>query len=176
MKKGVNKKKVKFNLSNRLLYTLITLGIIAIVTTGVYAYASSNGVGHSYTELQPCSSGQILKTNDAGTAWTCADILTGPPGATGATGPAGATGATGPAGATGATGPAGPTSEPSIKVWAGRTNMNCARQCTDVYGSSWGCSNACHWQSGTNPPACDTYRSCGVVQATYEYVVCTCFH
>lgn len=57
--------------SNRLLYSLIALGIIAILSVGVYAttYTASGG-GHPYTEISTCSiEGQILKMS--GGAWTC---------------------------------------------------------------------------------------------------------
>jgi hypothetical protein len=68
--------KVNSHISNRLLYTLITLGILIIVSTGVYAWASANGVGHAYSELQTCTGTQILKMNGAG-AWACATDAVG---------------------------------------------------------------------------------------------------
>ena len=61
---------IKINLTNRWLYTLITIGILAIVGVGVYAWADPvTGVGHDYTEIQPCANGQILKMSDG--AWDC---------------------------------------------------------------------------------------------------------
>jgi len=72
------KRNIQINISNRVLYTLITLGIIAILGVGVYAYGTSVPAtfGHSYNELQPCSGTQILKMNGAG-AWTCQADATG---------------------------------------------------------------------------------------------------
>ncbi len=69
MKKG----RIQINFSNRLLYTLIALGIVAILSVGVYAstYANSAGVGHDFTELKPCiTTGQVLKY-DAKSGWGC---------------------------------------------------------------------------------------------------------
>jgi hypothetical protein len=63
---------IKINFSNRWLYFLITLGILAIVGVGVYAaQQASSGGTHSYAEigLPSCSSGQVLKWS--GGAWTC---------------------------------------------------------------------------------------------------------
>jgi len=71
-------KKTKSHISNRLLYTLITIGILVILGVGVYAYTNpTTKVGHDYSELQPCGANQILKTNTAGTAWTCVAAETG---------------------------------------------------------------------------------------------------
>ena len=73
-RKGVT---IKINFTNRWLYSLIAIGILVIISAGVYAWANSAGVGHSYNELQPCSGTQILKMNGAG-AWACgSDIDTG---------------------------------------------------------------------------------------------------
>jgi hypothetical protein len=74
MKRG---RKIQINFSNRWLYTFIALGILLIGATGVYAWASSNGVGHTITELQPCGANKILKMNSAGDAWTCGDDVAG---------------------------------------------------------------------------------------------------
>jgi hypothetical protein len=71
MKKGA-KKTIQINISNRLLYTLIAVGIVLIVAGIVYAatYTASGG-GHPYTEISTCpTAGQILKIS--GGAWTCA--------------------------------------------------------------------------------------------------------
>jgi len=68
--------KVIINLSNRWLYTIIAIGILAIIGVGVYAVA---GVSHSSDEIDEvdptvpaCSNGQILQTS-AG-AWSCVDM------------------------------------------------------------------------------------------------------
>ncbi len=67
----VRKHKAKKEISNRLLYTLITIGILAILGVGVYAVAGSvPNPGHSLLQLQPCSDGETLKM--VGTSWTCA--------------------------------------------------------------------------------------------------------
>jgi len=49
----VKRKKKNFEFSNRVLYTLITIGILAIVGVGVYAWGTSvpSTVGHSAGEL-----------------------------------------------------------------------------------------------------------------------------
>ena len=72
--------KFRINFSNRLLYTLIIIGILIAVGVGVYAstYANTAGVGHDFTELKPCSGTEILKMNGAG-AWTCQSDATGIP-------------------------------------------------------------------------------------------------
>lgn len=66
MKKG----KKNSHVSNRLLYTLITLGILIIIGVGVYAatYTASGG-GHPITELSTCADTQILKM--VGGVWSC---------------------------------------------------------------------------------------------------------
>jgi hypothetical protein len=67
MKRG---RKLKINFSNRLLYSLIAFGIIAILSVGVYALGAVPNPGHAVSELQKCDSdGQVLKM--AGGAWTC---------------------------------------------------------------------------------------------------------
>ncbi|VVB84029.1 Uncharacterised protein [uncultured archaeon] len=64
----------RFNLSNRWMYFLITLGILAITAVGVYAASyTASGAGHPYTEISTCGAGQILQMNTGGTAWTCAN-------------------------------------------------------------------------------------------------------
>jgi hypothetical protein len=69
---------IKINLSNRWIYFLITLGILAIIGIGVYATTyTPSGAGHPYTEISTCGANQILKMNSAGDAWTCADDTSG---------------------------------------------------------------------------------------------------
>ena len=68
-KRGVN---IHVHLSNRLLYTLITILVLAIIGVSVYAVAGTTpNPGHSLSQLQPCSNGEILKM--AGGVWTCVD-------------------------------------------------------------------------------------------------------
>ena len=56
------KKKHVSGMSNRLLYTLIAIGIMAIAATGVYAVLGTTpDPGHPVSQLQPCSDGEILK-------------------------------------------------------------------------------------------------------------------
>jgi len=70
MKKGKN----NFKFSNRVLYSLITLGILIAVGVGVYAATyTASGAGHPYTEISTCATNQTLKMNADGTAWTCMD-------------------------------------------------------------------------------------------------------
>jgi hypothetical protein len=66
--------KININFSNRLLYTLILIGILIAIGVGVYAATSfpASGAGHNLNELaQPCDEGKILKV--VGGAWTCGD-------------------------------------------------------------------------------------------------------
>lgn len=64
--------KIQIKFSNRLLYTLIALGIVLIIATGVYAATyTASGAGHPYTEISACGTdGQILKM--VGGVWACA--------------------------------------------------------------------------------------------------------
>jgi hypothetical protein len=70
MKRG---RKIQINFSNRWFYTFIALGIILIISVGVYATTyTTSGAGHPYTEISTCTfNGQILKMVDG--AWACAD-------------------------------------------------------------------------------------------------------
>ena len=68
-------KKEKFKISNRVLYTLITVGIFIILAVG--AYALTGGIapnpGHLITDIAPpsgCTSGQFLEFS--GGTWICA--------------------------------------------------------------------------------------------------------
>jgi hypothetical protein len=75
-KRGI---EIKINLSNRAIYTLIVIGILAIVGVGVYAYGTSNpsNFGHSFGELTlpSCSNGQVLGMS--GGSWGCVDMASG---------------------------------------------------------------------------------------------------
>jgi len=69
--------KININMSNRVLYTLIIIGILAIVGVSVYAATyTASGAGHPYTEISTCGANQVLKMNPAGTAWECGTALT----------------------------------------------------------------------------------------------------
>lgn len=71
----VSKKRAsKFNISNKLAYTLIVILSIVLIGVGVYAYGGSapSTMGHSAGELAPpasCTAGQTLTWS--GSAWTC---------------------------------------------------------------------------------------------------------
>ena len=66
-----NNFNINLNFSNRALYTFISFFAVLAIAAGVYAYGTSNpsAFGHSYSELQVCAEGQILKVS--GGAWTC---------------------------------------------------------------------------------------------------------
>lgn len=73
-KNGSKKSKV-FN--NRLLYTLISLGILILVAAGIYAASGATGSvpnpGHSVDQLQSCGTqGQVLQVGSDG-KWHCVD-------------------------------------------------------------------------------------------------------
>jgi hypothetical protein len=73
----MKKRKKNSHISNRVLYTLISLGILMIIGVGVYAATyTASGAGHPYTEISTCGVNQILKMNSAGTGWTCAEGVT----------------------------------------------------------------------------------------------------
>ena len=64
-------------LSNRTLYTFITLGVLVLLGIGVYAYGTNNPqiFGHSIDELAAplgCTSGEFLQWS--GSQWTCATV------------------------------------------------------------------------------------------------------
>ncbi|MEN7982710.1 MAG: hypothetical protein ABFQ65_04655, partial [Nanoarchaeota archaeon] len=65
---------IKINLSNRIYYTIITISILLILGTGVYAVT---GVSHSLDEigLPSCAENQVLKY--LGGAWVCGTDNTG---------------------------------------------------------------------------------------------------
>ena len=72
---------IHISLSNRWLYTLIAIGLIAVFGVIVYAYGTSNPstFGHSIGELAPpseCTSGQVLVWNQT-SGWTCTDFPAG---------------------------------------------------------------------------------------------------
>lgn len=68
--------KLKISFSNRFLYTLIALGIIAVLSVGVYAVGSVPNPGHAISELQKCDTdGQVLKMS--GTSWGCGTDVSG---------------------------------------------------------------------------------------------------
>jgi hypothetical protein len=69
------KKRGQRKFNNRLLYTLITFGIMIAISVGIYAYGTSTPsvFGHSYSEIQACGANQVLRMNSAGTAWVCGE-------------------------------------------------------------------------------------------------------
>ena len=71
---SLNLGKVQINLTNRWLYTLIALGIFAIIGVGIYAanFIGPNGVGHDLSEIEPCADGQILQMIEG--VWSCFDM------------------------------------------------------------------------------------------------------
>lgn len=70
-KRGI---EIKIQLSNRWIYTLIVIGVLAIVGVGVYAFVGPSGVGHELNEIKPCAEGEILQTNADETAWECVNM------------------------------------------------------------------------------------------------------
>ena len=66
------KKTVKFEISNRALYTLLSVIILVLAGTAVYAYANpATGVGHDLVDIgfPSCSAGEVLEWD--GSAWVC---------------------------------------------------------------------------------------------------------
>ncbi len=65
-----NKKRLKkFNISNKLAYTLVAIFSIVLIGVGVFALGPVPNPGHSISQLQTCDDGQILKMS--GSAWSC---------------------------------------------------------------------------------------------------------
>jgi hypothetical protein len=73
-KRGI---EIKINLSNRAIYTLIVIGILAIVGVGVYATVDTSKGWHNLNEidLPSCSNGQVLGMS--GGSWGCVDVSAG---------------------------------------------------------------------------------------------------
>jgi hypothetical protein len=73
----VENKKSKTNISKRVLYTLIAIGILAVAGIGVYALVpgTAPNPGHTIDQLVPptgCGNGTFLKWNtDNGGFWSC---------------------------------------------------------------------------------------------------------
>ncbi|HTY44025.1 MAG TPA: hypothetical protein VMC80_02185 [Patescibacteria group bacterium] len=83
MKKGrsKNKRNIKIVLSNRWLYTFLTIFIVVLFGIGVYAYGTNNPAvfGHTINETSPpssCVAGQFLQWNGTTQKWVCATIIT----------------------------------------------------------------------------------------------------
>jgi len=75
MKKSAKRNSKKIILSNRWLYTLITVGILICLSVGVYAVLGTTpNPGHSISELQTCSNGEILQMVNG--AWACTTAQT----------------------------------------------------------------------------------------------------
>ncbi len=76
-KRGL-KINVKINLTNRWLYTLIAIGILTVISVGVYASTfvnSATNTGHDLSEIQSCAEGQIMQTS--GGSWSCVNMPSG---------------------------------------------------------------------------------------------------
>lgn len=66
----------RFNISNKLFYTIVFVIALVLIGVGVYAYGTSSPTtfGHSTNEIAApsgCSSGQVLSWT--GSSWTCTD-------------------------------------------------------------------------------------------------------
>jgi hypothetical protein len=64
------KRGKKFDISNKLAYTLIVILSIILLGVGVYAIGAVPNPGHAISQLQPCDNGQTLVVS--GGVWTCA--------------------------------------------------------------------------------------------------------
>jgi hypothetical protein len=67
-KRGI---ELKINLSNKVVYSLIVIGILVIIGVGVWAYGTSepSNFGHSLGELETCDDGEtLMMVNEE---WTC---------------------------------------------------------------------------------------------------------
>jgi len=81
MKKRERRFQFNLNLSNRLYYTLILIGIL--IVGGWIVWALTPGVapnpGHTLTEVAPpagCSNNQVLQWNATSGSWVCASDMT----------------------------------------------------------------------------------------------------
>ena len=75
-KKSFGFGRLQINMTNRWLYTLITLFAVVVLGVGVYAVAGTTpNPGHPMNQIQPCSDGEILKMG--GGAWTCGADVSG---------------------------------------------------------------------------------------------------
>jgi len=63
------KRDITIKLSNKLFYTLIVIGILAVVGVGVWALGSVPNPGHSIGELETCEEGESLQVVDG--EWDC---------------------------------------------------------------------------------------------------------
>ena len=73
--------QIRINFTNRWLYSLIAIGILALIGVGVYAATyTASGAGHPYTEISTCGANQVLKMDATGTAWACSSPIQDPPG------------------------------------------------------------------------------------------------
>jgi len=63
------KRDITIKLSNKLFYTLIVIGILAVVGVGVWALGSVPNPGHAISELQTCEEGETLQVVDG--EWDC---------------------------------------------------------------------------------------------------------
>jgi len=65
-KRGI---ELKINLSNKLFYTFVVIGILVVVAVGVFALGNIPNPGHSVSGLQTCAEGQTLQV--VGGEWDC---------------------------------------------------------------------------------------------------------
>ena len=75
------KKRREINFSKRTYYSLITIGVLLLISVGVYAFGTDGKIppsifGHTFGEIQPprpCDDGQVL-TWTGNPAWACKSI------------------------------------------------------------------------------------------------------
>jgi hypothetical protein len=80
-----NKKSIKEKFSIQLNYIIVVLGIIVLISLGIYALPSgvAPNPGHFISEVSPpsgCAAGQLLQWN--GATWTCINANVGCPSGT----------------------------------------------------------------------------------------------
>lgn len=177
-------KTIQINLSNRLLYTFIAIGILLIAGIGVYALTpgTAPNPGHLISELappNPCATNEFLQFD--GTNWICAVASAGSVDWSSIT--------SRPAGLDDGD-QIGITSEtdPTVKSWAkdnnpiipvgGRVNLlaytryttdSCNKVCITDYGASTGYCLA-SWRKDTRKILCST----GAIGK--RYIICLCAH
>lgn len=74
IKNNMNK-KIEVNIPNRIFYSVISLIVVILVLTGVYAFGGSSPsvVGHSIGELQPPYQCTSYLKYDSSSGWTCSN-------------------------------------------------------------------------------------------------------
>jgi hypothetical protein len=61
--------QINIKISNKAVYTLIIVGILAIISVGVFALGSIPNPGHPISELQTCEEGESLQVVEG--EWAC---------------------------------------------------------------------------------------------------------